>query len=288
MVKIAFLLMCHKNAEQVNRLIDRLATENRDFYVHVDSKSQIFDDIKWSESVIPAKRRIDVRWGDITQCDAEIALIETVIESGKKYDYYWLISGQDFPIKTNDQIDDFLSANKGSNFIDIIDTSTLPHLSKVKRNELYYPRWMLGRNLFCKVMKKAYITLSGGDKTFSFLKRKNVTGLDFRFGANWFCLTHECIEYVYGELVSKPEIYRFYQNSLNPDECFMQTLVANSPFAQSAKEIALYVDWSEMKPNPKILGNADLEALKASNKLIARKFEMITPEIDALSNAFEK
>ena len=37
MVKIAFLLMCHKNAEQVNRLIKRLATENRDFYVHVDS-----------------------------------------------------------------------------------------------------------------------------------------------------------------------------------------------------------------------------------------------------------
>lgn len=70
MVKIAFLLMCHKNAKQVNHLIDRLSTENRDFYVHVDSKSQIYDKIEWSTQVMPSKRRIDVRWGTVSQCDA--------------------------------------------------------------------------------------------------------------------------------------------------------------------------------------------------------------------------
>ena len=64
----------------------------------------------------------------------------------------------------------------------------------------------------------------------------------------------------------------------------MQTLIANSPFVQSVKKIPLYVDWSEMKHNPKILGNDDLEALMVSDNLIARKFDTITVEIEALSN----
>ena len=285
MVKIAFLLMCHKNAEQVNHLIDKLSTENRDFYVHVDAKSQIYDEIKWSEHVIPAKRRIDVKWGTISQCDTEISLIETALESGKQYDYYWLISGQDFPIKSNEYIDAFLEENKGTNFIDIIDTSLPAHLNKVKRNELYYPNWMFKRNLFSKVMRRACVMLTGGEnKTFSCFKRKNITGLDFRFGANWFCLSHECIEYAFGELKSKPEILKFYKNALNSDESFMQTIIANSPFAKSVKDRTVYVDWSEMKPNPKILGNDDIESLKASKMLLARKFDIVTPEIEALSD----
>ena len=284
MVKIAFLLMCHKNAEQVNHLIDKLSTENRDFYVHVDAKSQIYDEIKWSEHVIPAKRRIDVRWGTMSQCDTEISLIETALESGKQYDYYWLISGQDFPIKTNEYIDEFLTENKGVNFININDISSSAHLDKLKRNELYYPKWVFSGNLVCKIMEKIYVMLSGGNKrTFSCFKRKNITGLDFRFGANWFCLTRECIEYVHDELKNKPEIYKFYQNTLNPDESFMQTLIANSAFGENTKAMFLYVDWSEMKPNPKILSNDDIESLKSSKMLLARKFDIVTPEIEALS-----
>ena len=287
MVRIAFLLMCHKNAAQVNHLIDRLSTENRDFYVHVDSKSQIFDEINWSEHVIPAKRRIDVKWGQVTLCDAEITLIETALESGKKYDYYWLISAQDFPIKANEYIDAFLEENNGANFIDVIDVSHPAHLNKVKRNELYYPTWMLKRTLFSKIIYNLYLVISGKKKTFSFFKRKNSTGLTFRFGAQWFCLTQECIDYVYGEIRNKPEIYNFFKNSVVPDESFMQTLIANSPFFESVKPKVLYVDWSQGKANPKTLGNEDVEALRKSDKLIARKFEVITPEIEALSNNFE-
>ena len=91
--------------------------------------------------------------------------METVLESGKEYDYYWLISGQDYPIKSNDQIDAFLSENRGTNYIEIIDTTSLSHLTKVKRNELYYPQWMVQRNMFCIIIKKAYSIISGGDKT---------------------------------------------------------------------------------------------------------------------------
>ncbi len=93
MVKIAFLLMCHKNAEQVNALIRQLSDTHRDFYVHVDAKSEIYNDVAWSDHVFPTKNRIDVQWGNATQCEAEIELIGAAFSSRKQYDYYWLISG---------------------------------------------------------------------------------------------------------------------------------------------------------------------------------------------------
>ena len=107
--------------------------------------------------------------------------------------------------------------------------------------------------------------------------------MDFRFGAQWFCLTRECIDYVYGEVKNKPEIYNYFKNSVVQDECFMQTVIANSSFAKTVKPRTVYVDWSEMKSNPKMLGNDDIEALKKSEMLLARKFETITPEIEELS-----
>ena len=43
----------------------------------------------------------------------------------------------------------------------------------------------------------------------------------------------------------------------------------------------MYTDWSERKPNPKILTTSDFEKLVRSGKLFARKFDM-----DADANIF--
>ena len=41
-MKIAYLILCHKNPIQVNMLIDQLTDENVDFYIHVDVKANHF------------------------------------------------------------------------------------------------------------------------------------------------------------------------------------------------------------------------------------------------------
>ena len=40
MMKIAFLMQCHKNPEQINLLLKALKHPQVDVYVHVDSKSE--------------------------------------------------------------------------------------------------------------------------------------------------------------------------------------------------------------------------------------------------------
>ena len=104
-MKIAYLIQCHKSAEQINELIKRLSADteeyNTDFYIHVDAKSDICDKIITAENIILLKKRVNVKWGHISQVEATLELMSTAVNANKGYDYLWLISGQDYPIKSN-------------------------------------------------------------------------------------------------------------------------------------------------------------------------------------------
>ena len=98
-MKLAFLIQCHKNSEQINKLMEALSHPNIDFYVHVDRKSEITQQINTHNSnvtILPDEERVDVKWGTFSQIEATLNLLKQAYS--KKYDYYWLISGQDFPL----------------------------------------------------------------------------------------------------------------------------------------------------------------------------------------------
>ena len=40
-MKLAVLIQCHKNAEQINRLLNAMKNDNVEFYIHVDEKSSV-------------------------------------------------------------------------------------------------------------------------------------------------------------------------------------------------------------------------------------------------------
>ena len=61
MMKIAFLMQCHKNPEQINLLLKALKHPQVDVYVHVDSKSEsIREDIGEGDGIylLPKKDRL--------------------------------------------------------------------------------------------------------------------------------------------------------------------------------------------------------------------------------------
>ncbi|WP_285814982.1 hypothetical protein [Thomasclavelia cocleata] len=51
-MKIAFLILCHKNPMQINYLIDMLDDKDVDFYLHVDKKSNIINEIKKKNNLL--------------------------------------------------------------------------------------------------------------------------------------------------------------------------------------------------------------------------------------------
>lgn len=84
-MRVAFLMQCHKNPEQINLLLDALNHPMADVFVHVDKKSQgIRKKIKRREGVyfLPEQQCVDVQWAQYSQVEATLQLLGTAVNRG--------------------------------------------------------------------------------------------------------------------------------------------------------------------------------------------------------------
>lgn len=98
-MKLAILLLCHKNAEQINLFLDTLKHPDIEFFIHMDKKANIVDQIeqRLDIHILPSNLRVDVKWSGFSMIEATLNLLWEAYKA-KKFDYYWLCSGQDFPL----------------------------------------------------------------------------------------------------------------------------------------------------------------------------------------------
>jgi hypothetical protein len=81
--------------------------------------------------------------------------------------------------------------------------------------------------------------------------------------------------YVYEFVRSHPRFVRFFRYVTVPDEIFFQTIIGNSPYAREVHNDTLtFVEWYRRA----VLHRGDLEALRSTYHLFARKFD---PFVDA-------
>lgn len=272
MMKVAFLMQCHKNPKQINLLLKALKHPQVDVFIHVDSKNEnIREDIEKNDGVylLPKKDCVDVQWAQFSQVKATLNLLNAAISRGG-YSHYFLISGQDFPIKSIGEIVEFLSERKDENFIDCALIKRFE-----KRNDIYFPRMVIGRRIWQKILKGILVYSTGGwNQTFSIIKRLKPANVQYYFGSQWWCLNDAMVKWIYNFLENYPEYIKLFKHSLCPDECFFQTLVMNSPFANTTKPYLHYIKWEKGKSSPKTLTTIDYEELKKTEKLIARRFDI--------------
>lgn len=271
MKKIAILILCHKNAEQINLLISQFDKNFYDIYIHFDSKMDCVEKITKQSNVFILEKRIDVKWADITMV---IAVLELLKKSAKNdYMYYWLISGQDLLIKPSRDAYYFLRNNYGKNFFKVVKDD----LNKFKkRNEINYPSFLIKNTFFVRVIRNIYLILTGGKRhTFKLFKRKFSTKYSFLFSSQWFTITGEAVKVIFQFLKNHPNYLHDFSKSICPDECFFSTIINESNLKNTIfDDNLLYVDFSEGKANPKILTLSDYSKIKNSNYFIARKFDI--------------
>lgn len=272
MMKVAFLMQCHKNPEQINLLLEALNHPMVDVFVHVDKKSQAIKDKITQRAgvyILPEQQCVDVQWAQYSQVEATLQLLRAAVNRGG-YSHYWLISGQDYPLRPMDNILDFLEANQEANFIECSQIKPFN-----KRNDVYFPNSVIGRKLWQKVLKNLWIYGTGGwNKTFPIFKRKAPDDFKYWFGSQWWCLNSTTAQWIIDYLNEHTEYEKFFEHSLCSDECFFQTLVMNSPFANITKPYLHYIKWEKGKSSPRTLTTIDYEELKKTEKIIARKFDI--------------
>lgn len=120
MIKNAYIILAHKDPEQVKRLVDNL-DQDAVFVFHIckNASTEVFNDFK---TVLNSEKhffceRVRSFWGEIGLVQATLNALNTLVDSSLTYDYVHLLSGQDFPIKNNQERNDYLEQHKGKEFL---------------------------------------------------------------------------------------------------------------------------------------------------------------------------
>jgi hypothetical protein len=271
MDKHAYLIMAHNNYDYLNKLISVLDDPRNDIYLHIDAKDTLFCE----DQLIPPENsnlfyieRKKIYWGGFSQTICELDLLQEAVK--KEYAYYHLLSGADFPIKSQNYIHNFFSINKGYEFVGFDNEW---NENKIKYRQYYTD---VGRDKKITTIAKKIINLI-------YLKLQKITrrtptyDIKVYKGANWFSITHDLALFV---LENRKLIYDNFSNILNSDEFFLQSIVGNSDFSKkvykgmSAEEYESnmrHIDWS--RGEPYTFKENDLDELLNSHKLFARKFD---------------
>ena len=292
-MKIAFLILAHKNPKQLGDLVRRLDSSSSLFFIHIDVKVDINPfkkEIEKLKNVFWVKRE-DGRWGDIGIVKATLNALVEAQDFSNDICHYVLLSGQDYPLKSIEEIVLFFENNQKSSFI---EHQAFPikrlNYSGFERIKCY------STNVFGK--RQTVIPLSWRPKfnfkghllniillsLFIFKKKRFHPSYAMPYyGSQWWVLNDTLSKQVLNFIKLNPEFLSYHSSSLLPDELFFQSIVGTilekkRNFSEEVKvnnENLHYIAWDNEKSHPKTLKLADFEKIRSSNKLFARKFDYI-------------
>lgn len=266
-MKHCIIMTAYKDVEIINHFIS-LTPKDWGIYIHLDKKSKLrISDINPRAKVFSIKK---IYWGGWEHLYVFWFLLNQAKESGTYFDYYHLISGQDFyasPIALFDE----LLGNEGMNYMGIF---SIPNR---------YWHWDGGYKIFkyrtlssfCDIRKTFPRAIN---KIYYLLQKYTHTERRLPpyplFGSSVYSsLHHDFVEWMLDSDLAKSLLHNL-KNSVCAEEVFFQTVIMNSPFKQKVKaeETLRYVDWHS-NPRPKFLDTNDFEKIKNSGSLFCRKVD---------------
>ncbi len=233
----------------LSRLIDALDDGNSSFYIHIDAKTvEEYNNPKENVFIIP--QQFDINWGGYNMIEATLALMEYARTHNMSSDYFILISGVDYPVRSREFLYDQL--RQGKEFIDI---APMPAPYKpMERFEYYYFEY--DRRNMSHLNPKFLIEV--------FLKKfkiKRKIPFKLYVGTQWFALTGKCVKYILDTVKQDKTYENFFKHALVPDEAFFQTIIGNSPFQNNTAASLTYTDWEVPVP-PAMIEDRHVEFLK--------------------------
>lgn len=277
MDKQAFLIMAHSQFNLLCKLISKLDSEYVDIFLHLDKKWSLTDEqINYLREIpvmsqIYFTKRINVMWGGYSQIEAELALIKMATATSS-YNYYHLITGQDYPIVSINNIVYFYNKQYNREFINYSnDEFTEKQLNRTK----YY--WVLrdrcGRNN--GIVKNLQRILVGIQKILR-VDRNKKFDTPLKMGSAYFDITDKLANWV---IENEYIIRERFNNTSCADECFLQTIVYktqfyNCVFSEYECNNYRFIDWNGGENSgPRVLDESDYEDIISSGCFFARKID---------------
>jgi hypothetical protein len=249
-MKIAYLILTHKNPNLLKRTIGALSSDGCAFFIHVDLKADIreFSGIG-GKNIFLSEHRIPVYWGDFSQVEATIRLMRQALGSSARYDYFVFLQGSDYPIRSSGYIEEFVKRNSDGEFMSLVKMPA-PGYPLAKINKLRYPSDKPVRRFASRALGK--LGLAQRDY------RKCLGGLEAYSGDACWALSREASASILEFAARNPHVERYFRHTFTSDEMFFHTILGNSPLRPRVRRGLVYRDWPVPGAHPAMLTDAHI------------------------------
>ena len=259
---IAYLILVHRFPEQFKRMFRAIHVPQNQYLIHVDKRSgpAMAADIAQFLSAYPNARTLQSRsavWGGYSLVDAELRGMAELLKMGSNWKYFINLSGQDFPLKSQGYIADFLTHSEGMQFLRAVDQKVV-RPDTMNRLDRYFIE------AFNRIVRTG-------------VPRRKMVGITHYIGTQWKAVTRDFCEFVCHD-PAVDRFKRFYRRTLIADESFFQTVMLNvfRPAALVNDDLRT-IDWipdGDIKFRPRTFVTGDALRLTLSPDLFARKFDV--------------
>ena len=260
-MKIAYLILAHRNPRLIQKAVETLSCAGATFFIHIDAKFPLepFQSIR-GENVFFLEDRRSVYWGEFSQTEAIFHLMRHALAAGQ-FDYFVLMSGSDFPLRSGNYIQNFLQANQGGEFITLFKLPA-PGMPLARINTIRHATTNPMRRFIFRALAKCGLVL--GDF------HKSCPGLEPYSGHTWWALSRTACEHILNFRASRPEVARFFATTHASDEMFIHTILGNSPFKENLRRHLVFEDWRSPAPHPEMINAQHLDYFESADKVAPR------------------
>uniref|UniRef100_A0A096NKV5 Glucosaminyl (N-acetyl) transferase 2 (I blood group) n=2 Tax=Cercopithecinae TaxID=9528 RepID=A0A096NKV5_PAPAN len=276
---LAYTVTIHKDFGTFERLFRAIYMPQNVYCVHLDQKATdaFKGAVKQLLGCFPnaflASKKESVVYGGISRLQADLNCLEDLVASEVPWKYVINTCGQDFPLKTNREIVQYLKRFKGRN----ITPGVLPPDHAVGRTKYVHQELLDHKNSYVIKTTK--------------LKTPPPHDMVIYFGTAYVALTRDFANFVLQDQLAL-DLLSWSKDTYSPDEHFWVTLnripgvpgsMPNASWTGNLRAIK----WSDMEDSHGgchghyvhgicIYGNGDLKWLVNSPSLFANKFELNT------------
>lgn len=258
---IAYLILVHRFPEQFKRMFRAIHVPGNHYLVHVDKRSggAMAADIAaflkpyGNSAMLESRKAV---WGGYSLVDAELRGMAQLMKMGAEWKYFINLSGQDFPLKSQDYIADFLTRNAGKQFIRAVDQQIVRPDTMNRLDHIFI-------EAFSRIFRTG-------------LPQAFMAGVTPYIGTQWKAVTRAFCDFVCNDPGAEP-FKRFYKRTLIADEGFFQTVMMNAfNSGKVVNDDLRTIDWipdGDIKLRPRTFVTSDALRLTLSPDLFARKFD---------------
>ncbi|CAG9295952.1 beta-1,6-N-acetylglucosaminyltransferase [Celerinatantimonas diazotrophica] len=264
---IAYLILVHRYPEQFKRMFKAIYHPLNHYLIHVDKSSsrEISESIKTFLNDYPNAYILKpekAKWGGYSLVNIELRGIKKLLEINKDWTHFINLSGQDFPLKTQNYIRKFLEKNPDNEYI-------------LAKDQLQVRPDTMNRVLDMCFEIRNHIFRPN-------ISRQFLKGVTPHIGTQWMIVSRRFCEFVSTAKESK-RYKSYYKNCFIADEGFFQTVMMNNDcHGNIIQDDLRLIDWvadGDIKLRPRTFTSEDTKDLIASPKLFARKFDSTVDDV---------